>query len=73
MPRNKNINGEIVPFTEEEETIRDTKEAEMAIEIQARKDAETQVGVDKASGNTKLLGLGLTQAEATAMTGFTPE
>jgi len=27
----------------------------------------------KASGNTKLLGLGLSQAEATAMTGFTPE
>ena len=27
----------------------------------------------KASGNTKLLGLGLTQAEATALTGFTPE
>jgi len=26
----------------------------------------------KASGNTKLLGLGLSQAEATALTGFTP-
>jgi len=25
------------------------------------------------SGNTKLLGLGLTQAEATALTGYTPE
>ena len=27
----------------------------------------------QASGNTKLLGLGLTQTEATALTGFTPE
>ena len=27
----------------------------------------------KVSGNTKLLDLGLTQAEATAMTGYTPE
>jgi len=27
---------------------------------------------DQASGNTKLLGLGLTQAEATALTGYTP-
>ena len=28
---------------------------------------------NKASGNTKLLDLGLTQAEATALTGYTPE
>ena len=27
----------------------------------------------QASGNTKLLNLGLTQAEATALTGYTPE
>ena len=27
----------------------------------------------KASGNTKLLGLGLSQEEATALTGYTPE
>ena len=27
----------------------------------------------QASGNTKLLALGLTQAEATALTGYTPE
>ena len=27
----------------------------------------------QASGNTKLLDLGLTQAEATALTGYTPE
>ena len=54
----------------------------------ARKDAmfsgtvptwsELQTEIDayvspEASGNTKLLALGLTQAEATALTGYTPE
>ena len=42
--------------------------------------AENQAGTDdynsritaQASGNTKLLALGLTQAEATALTGYTP-
>ena len=36
-------------------------------------EAEQQAKVDaKASGNQKLLDLGLTQAEATALTGYTP-
>ena len=39
--------------------------------------SELQTEIDayvdpKASGNTKLLALGLTQAEATALTGYTP-
>ena len=42
-----------------------TVEQEIADEIQAEKD-------NKASGNQKLLDLGLTQAEATALTGYTP-
>jgi hypothetical protein len=33
---------------------------------------ETQKATDKANGNQKLLDLGLTQAEATALTGYTP-
>ena len=33
---------------------------------------ETQQATDKASGNQKLLDLGLSQAEATALTGYTP-
>jgi hypothetical protein len=40
-------------------------EQEIADEIQAKKD-------NKANGNQKLLDLGLTQAEATALTGYTP-
>jgi len=34
---------------------------------------ETQKATDKANGNQKLLDLGLTQAEATALTGYKPE
>ena len=45
-----------------------------ATELQTAKDNEaTAKATAKASGNTKLLDLGLTQAEATAMTGYTPE
>jgi hypothetical protein len=42
-----------------------TVEQEIANEVQAKIDA-------KVSGNQKLLDLGLTQAEATALTGYTP-
>ena len=44
-----------------------------AEEIQAIVDTAQASITAKASGNTKLLGLGLTQAEATALTGYTPE
>ena len=43
-----------------------TVEQEIADEITAKATAQV-------SGNTKLLNLGLTQAEATALTGYTPE
>ena len=38
----------------------------------AEANAETQKATDQATGNQKLLDLGLTQAEATALTGYTP-
>ena len=47
--------------------------SEIQAEITVQDGAVAQKVTDKASGNTKLLGLGLTQAEATAMTGYTPE
>jgi hypothetical protein len=37
------------------------------------KDEEQAKATNKANGNQKLLDLGLTQAEATALTGYTPE
>ena len=48
----------------------EAKQAEMET---AKTNEATAKASAKASGNTKLLGLGLTQAEATALTGFTPE
>ena len=45
-----------------------------ATELQTAEDNKvTAKATAKASGNTKLLNLGLTQAEATALTGYTPE
>ena len=42
-------------------------------QLQSDFDAEIQAKIDaKVSGNQKLLDLGLTQAEATALTGYTP-
>jgi hypothetical protein len=38
----------------------------------AEANKENQKATDKANGNQKLLDLGLTQAEATALTGYTP-
>ena len=43
------------------------------VELQNNKETEKQAKIDaKVSGNQKLLDLGLTQAEATALTGYTP-
>jgi len=47
-------------------------EAEVNAKIQEIKDADTAKENAKVSGNQKLLDLGLTQAEATALTGYTP-
>jgi hypothetical protein len=42
--------------------------------LQSAFDAKViQEATDKTNGNQKLLDLGLTQAEATALTGYTPE
>jgi hypothetical protein len=38
----------------------------------AKANEENQKATDKANGNQKLLDLGLTQAQVTAMTGYTP-
>ncbi len=69
----KIINNELVDLTTEEITQKQTDEAQAVTDKQAYETAETAKATAKASGNTKLLGLGLSQAEATAMTGYTPE
>ena len=46
-------------------------EAKIA-ELPTAEEEATAKATDKANGNQKLLDLGLTQAEATALTGYTP-
>ena len=57
--------------TEQEAEVKTFSDAQK-LKIQAEQDADTAKATAQASGNTKLLALGLTQAEATALTGFTP-
>ncbi len=62
----KDENGNIVSI---DMTAVETK----ATELQTAEDNKIQAEIDaKVSGNQKLLDLGLTQAEATALTGYTP-
>jgi hypothetical protein len=68
-------NGSITAYDENREVVSidmsavDTK----ATELQLAENAKEQAKIDaKVSGNQKLLDLGLTQAEATALTGYTP-
>jgi len=64
----ENPNGILVDMTAEEIAQRETDIANAEIQRQA----EEVEATNKASGNQKLLDLGLTQAEATALTGYTP-
>ena len=72
----KTINNERIELTAEEIAELETKKTEglaLAQAIQADIQAkEKQKATDQANGNQKLLDLGLSQAEATAMTGYTP-
>ena len=62
----------LVDMTAEEITQAETDNAN-AISIRETMEAEKQAdATNKATGNQKLLDLGLTQAEATALTGYTP-
>jgi vacuolar-type H+-ATPase subunit E/Vma4 len=63
MARHHNINGNIVPFTAEEEAARDAEEAQAVIDAQARKDAEDAKKARIESAKTKLQDLGLTVDE----------
>jgi len=69
----ENPNGIEVDLTAEEISQRKLDDADYETDKQAEKDFKTAKTSAQASGNTKLLGLGLSQAEATALTGFTPE
>ena len=67
----ENPNGIVVDYSAEEET-------QLQADISASANEQSMVDkieakqTNKANGNQKLLDLGLTQAEATALTGYTP-
>ena len=68
----ENPNGILVDYTAEEEAQRQTDIANEEAEMTAQAEAKAQKEADAKSGNQKFLDLGLTQAEATALTGYTP-
>jgi hypothetical protein len=63
---------EEVDLTAEEISQRETDVAKMEADKQAEETKAQAEATNKANGNQKLLDLGLTQAEATALTGYTP-
>ena len=63
MARHHNINGNIVPFTAEEEAARDAEETQAALDAVARKEAEDAKKARIESAKTKLQDLGLTLDE----------
>ena len=69
MARHKILNGEKINLTAEEETARDTEEAQAATDKQAVIDAETSKETNKTSGKQKLKDLGLNDDEIKALTG----
>ena len=68
----KLVNGEVIEMTAEEIAERETFVANEKAKKTAEDNIKTAKATAQASGNQKLLDLGLTQAEATALTGYTP-
>jgi len=68
----ENPNGLTVDLTGDELEKAEAIKQEDITKDQEEATAKTQKATDQANGNQKLLDLGLTQAEATALTGYTP-
>ena len=68
----ENPQGVEVEMTAEEISALEAKHNTIAQEDQAIETAKQADATNKANGNQKLLDLGLSQAEATALTGYTP-
>ena len=64
----KMSNGIRVELTAEEQTAHDAAQAASQADEEARAIVTAQIATDKASGNQKLLDLGLSQAEVDALT-----
>ena len=72
MSRIKMINGKEYPYTAEEEIQADKDEAKSITEKNNMISKLTQKATDAKNANDKLIALGLTQAEVTAITGYKP-
>jgi hypothetical protein len=68
----ENPNGLVVEMTTEEIAEMEQMELNNQAKRQAQKEVQAQKEADALAGNNKLLELGLTQAQVTAMTGYTP-
>ena len=68
----KIINNIEYDLTAEEIAQREKDIANATAQQQAEQQAKAQKEADALAGNNKLLELGLTQAQVTAMTGYTP-
>ena len=68
----KIINGKTIEMTAEEVSALEKDRANVNAEIKVLKDAAVKKVTDQKTGNKKLLDLGLTQDEATALTGYAP-
>ena len=63
MARTKMVNGEVIPFTPEEELERDAEDAQAVAEKEAEESAKIVKQEKLDSGKSKLEGLGLTTEE----------
>ncbi|AXH71661.1 hypothetical protein P031_gp40 [Pelagibacter phage HTVC031P] len=68
----KIVNGVIEDMTPEELSQKEIDKTNTEAEVKAYEEAKQAKETAQANGNQKLLDLGLTQAEATALTGYTP-
>ena len=68
----KSINAKPVKMTATEIKQMNADRKKWTEEVEQRKKDQAQFELDQKTGNQKLLNLGLTQAEATALTGYTP-
>ena len=68
----KIVNGKTIEMTAEEVSALEKDRENLNAEIKVLKDAAVKKVADQKTGNKKLLDLGLTQDEATALTGYAP-
>ena len=68
----KIVNGVLMDMTDTEISELEADRIKVNAELKVILDAEEKKVADQKSGNKKLLDLGLTQDEATALTGYAP-